>query len=120
MKFRCERDVLAEAFGTAARAVASRSALPVLSGVRLVLSGEDLRLTGSDLDLTIDVATTVARGEDGTCVLPARLVGDILKAVEPGAVSISIEGATHVVVIIGRCEPRSRVGQLRDEVPALF
>lgn len=92
MKFRCERDVLAEAFGTAARAVASRSALPVLSGVRLVLSGEDLRLTGSDLDLTIDVATTVARGEDGTCVLPARLVGDILKAVEPGAVSISIEG----------------------------
>lgn len=92
MKFRCERDVLAEAFGTAARAVASRSALPVLSGVRLVLSGEDLRLTGSDLDLTIDVSTTVARGDDGTCVLPARLVSDILKAVEPGAVSISIDG----------------------------
>ena len=92
MKFRCERDVLAEAFGTAARAVASRSALPVLSGVRLVLAGESLRLTGSDLDLTIDVSTTVARGEDGTCVLPARLVSDILKAVEPGAVSIAIEG----------------------------
>lgn len=92
MKFRCERDVLADAFGTAARAVASRSALPVLSGVRLVLSGESLQLTGSDLDLTIDVSTTVARGDDGTCVLPARLVGDILKAVEPGAVSISVEG----------------------------
>ena len=92
MKFRCERDVLAEAFGTAARAVASRSALPVLSGVRLILTGESLQLTGSDLDLTIDVSTTVARGEDGVCVLPARLVGDILKAVEPGAVTISVEG----------------------------
>ena len=92
MKFRCERDVLADAFGSAARAVASRSALPVLSGVRLVLAGENLRLTGSDLDLTIDVSATVARGDDGTCVLPARLVGDILKAVEPGAVSISVDG----------------------------
>jgi DNA polymerase III subunit beta len=57
MKFRCERDVLADAFGAAARAVASRSAMPVLSGVRLALSGTTLRLTGSDLDLTIDAKT---------------------------------------------------------------
>ena len=33
MKFRCERDTLADAVGTAQRAVASRTgALPVLSG----------------------------------------------------------------------------------------
>ena len=33
MKFRCERDVLVEALGTAGRAVANRGgALPVLSG----------------------------------------------------------------------------------------
>ena len=36
MKFRCERDTLAEAISTAQRAVAVRSgALPVLSGVQL-------------------------------------------------------------------------------------
>ncbi len=92
MKFRCERDVLVEAFGTAARAVASRSALPVLSGVRVSLSGTQLRLTGSDLDLTIDVTIEVPAGEDGTAVLPARLVSDILKAVQPGAVQVSVEG----------------------------
>ena len=92
MKFRCERDVLAEAFGTAARAVASRSALPVLSGVRMSLSGTQLKLTGSDLDLTIDVTIEVPAGEDGTVVLPARLVSDILKALQPGAVQISVEG----------------------------
>ncbi len=43
MKFRCERDVLAEALGTAGRAVANRGgALPVLSGVHLELAGGQL------------------------------------------------------------------------------
>ena len=40
MKFRCERDVLAEALGTAGRAVASGAgALPVLSGIKAELRG---------------------------------------------------------------------------------
>ena len=36
MRFRCERDVLAESLATAQRAVTNRNAaLPVLAGVRL-------------------------------------------------------------------------------------
>jgi DNA polymerase-3 subunit beta len=92
VKFRCERDVLVDAFTSAARAVGSRAALPVLSGVRLALVGDQLRLTGSDLDLTIDVVTTVAGASDGVAVVPARLGADILRALEAGAVSIVIEG----------------------------
>ena len=49
MKFRCERDVLAEALATAGRAVANRGgALPVLSGVHLKLEGDSLEVTGSE------------------------------------------------------------------------
>ena len=92
MKFRCERDVLVEAFASAARAVASRVALPVLSGVRLVLSGDELRLTGSDLDLSIDVGAQVSGGQDGAAVIPAKLGADIFRALEPGAVSIAVDG----------------------------
>lgn len=91
MKFRCERDVLVEAFGTAARAVASRAALPVLSGVRLALHGDELRLAGSDLDLTIEVDVAVAGAGDGIAVVPAKLGADILRSLEPGAVTITIE-----------------------------
>ena len=41
VKFRCERDVLVEALGTAGRAVVDRGgSLPVLSGVRLELTGD--------------------------------------------------------------------------------
>lgn len=93
MKFRCERDVLVDALGTATRAVASRGgALPVLSGVKAEVAGDRLVLTGSDLDLTIQVSVTVAGQGDGVAVLPARLVADIVRALEPGAVHVEADG----------------------------
>jgi len=92
VKFRCERDVLVEALGTAGRAVASRGgALPVLSGVRVEVQGNDMRLTGSDLDLTIQVTTTVAGAGDGVTVVPSRLASDIVRALEPGAVDVEVD-----------------------------
>ncbi len=92
MKFRCERDVLVEALGTSSRAVSGRGGLPGLSGVRAELVGDQLELTGSDLDLTIKVKVTVSGESDGVAVIPARLASDIVRALEPGAVSLSAEG----------------------------
>ncbi|HLY83745.1 MAG TPA: DNA polymerase III subunit beta, partial [Acidimicrobiales bacterium] len=92
VKFRCERDVLVDALTTTGRAVASRgNALPVLSGVRLEVSGGDLSLIGTDLDLTIQVAISVAGTTDGIVVAPSRLVTDIVRALEPGAVSFDAD-----------------------------
>ena len=88
MKLRCERDVLAEALSVAGRAVASRGALPVLSGVRMELAGDQLTLTGSDLELTVSVRITVSGLADGVAVVPSRLLSDIVRALEPGAVEL--------------------------------
>jgi DNA polymerase III subunit beta len=89
VKFRCDRDVLAEALATAGRAVANRGgALPVLSGVRVELSGNRLEVTGSDLDLTISVTVDVGGEEDGVVVLPSRLASDVVRAVEEGQVRV--------------------------------
>jgi len=88
VKFRCERDVLLDALTTANRAVGRGGALPVLSGVRLETSGNRLSLAGTDLDLTIQVTTTVTGSEDGVSIAPGRLVTDIVRALEPGAVLI--------------------------------
>ena len=92
MKLRCERDVLVEAFTTAGRAVATRGgALPVLSGLRLEVDSDDLHLAGSDLDLTIQVHATVAGAGNGACVIPARTATEILRALEPGAVTVEAD-----------------------------
>lgn len=92
MKLRCERDVLVEALSTAGRATAGRSgALPVLSGVRLETQGDTLVATGTDLDLTIATVVSVTGLDDGVVVAPGRLVTDIVRALDPGAVTVEAE-----------------------------
>ena len=118
MKFRCERDALVEALGIAGRAVATRGgALPVLSGVRMEVTGSQLRLAGSDLDLTIQVETEVNGIDDGVNVLPARLVTDIVRALEPGAVTFET-GDEEVKITAGRSQFAVRVLPT-DEFPRL-
>ena len=89
MKFRCERDVLAEAVSVVARAVSSRSgSSPALSGILLETRGDNLHLVGTDLDLTIQTHIAVAGSRDGSCVVKARLAADIIRSMPPGAVSV--------------------------------
>ncbi len=93
MKFRCERDVLLDVLSTAGRAVTGRGgALPVLSGVKLDASGDGLEATGSDLDLTIRSSVGVAVDVPGATVIPARLVSDIVRSLDSGAVEIEVDG----------------------------
>ncbi len=93
MKFRCEREALAEALSTAGRAATGRTgALPVLSGLRLELVGDRLSITGTDLDLTIQLTIAVGGDGDGGVVLPARLAADIVRSMGAGKVEVSVEG----------------------------
>ena len=93
MKFRCERDSLVEVLATAGRAVGTRSsAQMVLSGVRIETVGNHLSVVGTDLDLTVHVATEAIGITDGVCVAPAKLLTDIVRSLEPGAVTIESEG----------------------------
>ena len=91
MKFRCERDVLADAVATAGRAATNRTGtLPVLAGVRLEVVGDSLTITGTDLELTIRLVIDVGGERDGAAVVPARIVGDSVKALPAGAVEIEL------------------------------
>lgn len=109
MKFRCERDVLVEALGTAGRAATGRgSALPVLSGVRVELSGDALVLTGTDLELTISVQVDVAGEGDGVTVLPGRLASEIVRALPGGGVEVAVD-AEQARIAAGRSEFSLRV-----------
>lgn len=92
MKFRCERETLAEALATAGRAATGRTGtLPVLSGLRLELVGDRLTVTGTDLDLTIQLEVAVGGDVDGGVVLPARLASDIVRSLPAGKVEVSVD-----------------------------
>ena len=115
MKFRCERDLLVDALSIASKAVTNRGTLPVLHGLRLDLSGNDLVITGSDLDLTITVSLEVGGEKNGITVVPAKLLADVIRAVEPGAVDITAE-ETNLHVVAGRSEFSLRTIP-KDEYP---
>jgi DNA polymerase-3 subunit beta len=104
VKFRCERDVLAEALATAGRAATGRTGtLPVLSGVRLELHGDQLTVTGTDLELTIQLELTVGGEIDGSTVIPARLSSDIVRSLGDPKVEITV-GPDEVGISAGRSQ----------------
>ena len=91
MKLRCERDTLVDALQTAGRAVSGRGGqLPVLSGLHLALEGDQLAVTGSDLELTIARTLTVNGDREGSAVVPARLLIDVIRSLEPGAIELDL------------------------------
>jgi DNA polymerase-3 subunit beta len=93
VKFRCERDSLVEVLTTAGRAVSSRTSTSMaLGGVRIESSGNHLSVVGTDLDLTVHVSAEAIGITDGVCVAPAKLLADIVRSLEPGAVTIESEG----------------------------
>ncbi|MCY3962764.1 MAG: DNA polymerase III subunit beta [bacterium] len=92
MKFRCERDALLEALSSTGRAAGTRGGFQlVLSGVYMSLVGDELTLTATDRELTITVQLTVAGGGDGDAVVTARLAGDVVRSLDPGAVSVEVD-----------------------------
>ena len=104
MKFRCERDTLVEALATASRAVTTRSSTsPALGGVRVGVEGNRLTVVGTDLDLTVRVEVEAIGLDDGACVAPARLTADIVRSLEPGAVTF--EGGEEEVEISAARSP---------------
>lgn len=115
MKFRCERDVLAEALATAGRASTSRTgALPVLEGLHLAVNGDELAVTGTDLEMSIRLTTTVGGVEDGAVVVPARLSADAVKSLPAGAVEFSSGDDDVVTITAGRSQFSLRSYNVED------
>jgi DNA polymerase-3 subunit beta len=112
MKFKSERDLLVEALSAASRVVATRL-IGASSGILLSLTGNQLTVTGTDLDITVRTNVDVIGIEDGSTVVPARLIVDAVRSLEAGAVTI----ATHdqnVEVSLGRAKFSLRTFSVMD------
>ena len=92
MKFRCDRDALSEALQTVQRAVSARPGIPALTGVLLEAAAEgSLTLTTTDLEVSARLSTDVQVTEEGTALVPARLLADTVKSLSDAPVEVEAD-----------------------------
>ena len=117
MKFRVERDVLAEAVAWAARSLPARPPVPVLAGLLLVADEGRLSLSGFDYEVSARVEAEADVDEPGTVLVSGRLLADISRSLPNRPVEVSTDG---VRVIVACGSSRFTLPTLPvDEYPAL-
>ncbi|WP_031067786.1 DNA polymerase III subunit beta [Streptomyces sp. NRRL WC-3742] len=117
MKFRVERDVLAEAVAWAARSLPARPPVPVLAGLLLTAQDGSLALSGFDYEVSARVELEADVEEAGTVLVSGRLLNDISRNLPNRPVEISTDGQ-RVSVVCG--SSRFTLPTLPvDEYPAL-
>lgn len=101
MKFRVERDVLAEAVTWAARTLPARPPAPVLAGVRIEADPVGvLRLSTFDYEVSARSEIPAEVAEAGEVLVSGRLLAEISRALPNRPVDVVLEG-TKVNVTCG-------------------
>ena len=93
MKFRVERDALADAVTWAARSLASRPTVPVLAGLLLTLDESSLTISGFDLEASTQITVDVNVGTTGQALVSGRLLAEITRALPPHPVDVALDGS---------------------------
>jgi DNA polymerase-3 subunit beta len=97
MKFRVERDVLADAAAWVARSLPARPPVPVLGGVLLEAvsgpSGDRLTVSGFDYETSARVGLDATVGDLGRVLVSGRLLADITRALPSKPVDVVVDGA---------------------------
>jgi DNA polymerase-3 subunit beta len=92
MKFRIERDVVAEAVAWTARALPQRPPLPVLAGILLDVADGRLSVSGFDYEVSTQASVDVQAITEGRTLVSGRLLADITRALPPHPVEFAADG----------------------------
>jgi DNA polymerase-3 subunit beta len=126
MKFQVQKSALVEAVSQVSKAIATKTTIPILSGIQIVAHDRGLYLTGSNSDLTIQVHVPekdedqqqVTVEEMGNIVLPGKILSDIVRKL-PGK-TVSWETREQYKTVIQSEQARFElIGLDPEEYPSL-
>jgi len=90
MRFTCEKSMLVMGLNIASRTVAQKSSLSVIEGI-LCKAGAGLQLTGYNMETAISYEIEAEIQDAGSCILPAKLFGDIIRRLPEGPVTVHVD-----------------------------
>lgn len=126
MKFVIPRDKLIAGVQDVMKAISPRTAIPILSGMKIEATSSGITLTGSDSDISIesfipaeeDGMIHVENIEPGSIVLQARYFPDIVRKLPEKTVEIEADSNLKVTIRSGKAEFNLN-GQDAEEYPQL-
>ncbi|RJQ07637.1 MAG: DNA polymerase III subunit beta [Bacillota bacterium] len=98
MKFKVAQEHLSTALQLVQKAAATRSSIPVLSGILIETVPEGLALTATDQELGIRLTLPAMVSQEGAFVFPAR-VGDIVRKIPFGEIAFEVELGNNTATI---------------------
>ncbi len=97
MKIECARGELLDLIQTVARGISTRSTLPILSGIFFHAEDDRLSAQTTDLEVAIKTSVPVKVNQAGSTVIPAKILGDVVRSLEESVVSLESEGGQAVL-----------------------
>jgi DNA polymerase III subunit beta len=101
MRISTRRDALFAQLQTVTRAASTRSAVQALSGVQVRATGEGIELRATDMEIGLRVPLEGEVTREGSVVLPARLLVDVVRSLPGDTVSLELRTAEQDVEIVG-------------------
>lgn len=103
MKFTVNRNLFIDNLNNVMHAISSRTAIPILSGIKLNLSENELLLTGSDTEISIEIRIPVSEDlrvdSPGSIVLPARFFSEIIKRLPGKEFSLEVKESFQTQIV---------------------
>jgi len=93
------KDELAAKLATVARGVSTRATVLVLGGIQLRAEAGQLHLAATDMELSLRATVDAQVSDEGTVVVPGRLLLDIARSLPDSEVSIEQRPEEAVVVV---------------------
>src|ERR1700754_1822191 len=93
VKFRVDRDVLADAVAWAARSLPVRPSVPVLAGLLIKASDDGLVLSTFDYETSARATLSAQVSDEGTALVSGRLLADICRSLPDKPVDMVLDGA---------------------------
>ncbi|WP_047981901.1 DNA polymerase III subunit beta [Ornithinibacillus contaminans] len=126
MKFTIQRDQLIDSVQDVMKAISSRTAIPILTGMKIEAREHGITLTGSDSDISIESyipaeengIVNVEGIEAGSIVLQAKYFPDIVRKLPEQTVEITSDENLNVTIRSGKAEFNLN-GQDAEEYPQL-
>jgi DNA polymerase-3 subunit beta len=89
LKLTCSRDDLAQALSVVGRAVSTRATVQILGGILLRAESGRLELAATDMEMSLRTSLDVMVEDDGSVVVPGRLLVDIVRLLPVGEVTLA-------------------------------